>query len=324
MNNEINFFDFWKLIWLNKLYIISLALFLSLVGLAYSYYINLLPQHYRGTLIIYPLATSELIAIERIKIASENSIYKKNGCSGLGCNFRDDVQIRKDYLIDFSNQANLSAQLLEEFYIKFMSKERRKKSMKVVNYLENTKLQVSEFPRRDILIDFNDNFSHNFLTDNLRVNKISNEKIIIMLTHSDYEKLYEFLDHMATSIIKDINLGYQKIIFDTISNLKQDKITQEKALQRQVKKLENWAYPKKDIIRYGISQKITFLRIDFLIERIKNAYEFSELKDMAFMPVQYDSSEISVEKLNRYRVNYPILGFFGGIFLSVLIIIVRK
>ena len=45
---------------------------------------------------------------------------------------------------------------------------------------------------------------------------------------------------------------------------------------------------------------------------------------MAFMPVQYDSSEISVEKLNRYRVNYPILGFFGGIFLSVLIIIVRK
>ena len=29
MNYEINFFDFWKLIWLNKLYIISLALFLE-------------------------------------------------------------------------------------------------------------------------------------------------------------------------------------------------------------------------------------------------------------------------------------------------------
>ena len=119
---------------------------------------------------------------------------------------------------------------------------------------------------------------------------------------------------MARSIIKDINLEYQKIILDTIANLEQDKSTQEKALQRQLKQLENWAFPKKDILRYEINQKIIFMRIDFLNERIKNAYEFSKLKDLTFMPVHYNSSEIMFEELHRYRANYPIFGFFGGIF----------
>lgn len=325
MNNEINFFDFCKLLWSNKSLIISITLLLSLMGIGYDYYRNTLAKHYQATLIIYPLTASELIKIERIKIASENVVYKRNGCSGLGCNFRDDWEVNKDYLIDFSNSANLADKLLEEFYIKFMSRDRRLKAMKAVNYLENISEIVSEFERENTYVsDYKDNFYHNFLTDNFQVSKVANEKILILLKHSDYEKLFEFLDYISTDIIKEINLEYEKIINKSIKNLEQDKITQEKALETQLKKLEYLSYPKKEIIRYGINQKITFMRIDFLIERIKNALEFSGIKDMTFKPVQYDSSGIAIEQLHRYKINYPFLGFFSGIFISILIIVIRR
>ena len=322
MNNEINFFDFWKLIWTKKIFITIFSILFLFFGILLDYYQELITDHYQGTLIIYPLSKSESLPLERIRLASENNIYEKNGCSGLGCNFQDEASADKDFLIDYSP---VIPKLLEEFYSRLMSIEFRMEGLKAVNYLENTSELVSEFEKENsYLSDYKDNFFHNFVSDNFYIEKFGDDKIVIILKHSDYKKLHEYIDWLATNIIKDININFQNLVNDTLLNLQKDKIDQQKILESQLEQLKNYNFPKKDILRYAISQKVIFFKIDYIIERINNAYEISGIQNMTFKPVHYDTSSIVIEKIDRYEVNYSLLCFFAGIFLSIMMIIIRR
>ena len=291
MKSEISFFEFYSLLWTKKIFIILTTLFFLCLGFIYNY-LEHKNKNYRGTIIVYSIDEFEEIQLKKLKLSSRNQY--------------------NEYFLDIENFKN---SLFDKFYKNLNSAEIWMKGLKSLDFFKNSKDPEKKY----------DNQIFKFIdTEDLIIEKDDNTRLILTIRYNDPIKLELFIDWLINETAKNINYQINTIIENIFYDIDSEILNFEKKINEHKERLIKYNISDEKILEYTIQSKVELLRLDSVKKTLKNTYNNSSFKNLKFMPVKYDRSSILIEEIQTYRLNYPLIGFLFGLFLSITIIIIRS
>ncbi len=291
MKSEISFFEFYSLLWTKKIFIILTTLFFLCLGFIYNY-LEHKNKNYRGTIIVYSIDEFEEIQLKKLKLSSRNQY--------------------NEYFLDIENFKN---SLFDKFYKNLNSAEIWMKGLKSLDFFKNSKDPEKKY----------DNQIFKFIdTEDLIIEKDDNTRLILTIRYNDPIKLELFIDWLINETAKNTNYQINTIIENIFHDIDSEILNFEKKINEHKERLIKYNISDEKILEYTIQSKVELLRLDSVKKTLKNTYNNSSFKNLKFMPVKYDRSSILIEEIQTYRLNYPLIGFLFGLFLSITIIIIRS
>jgi len=352
MKNDIDLIDFWRILWKGKFFIIFLSFIFLCIGVIANYYYKPI-INYKSSITIKELPSSKLIPLVKINEAVKSIVdhhifvFDKIDRNLLDSNL-------SYYMENISN----SPQLLMDFLYELESIEKKIKGLIEIKYIEKGDMTTEEYNIKLKDIATSDDFVIKKIHNRIVIEKnsksengkLKNEEYLHRIIVNANTNVNEILKNVIEEIIKELEDKIEieeKKIYDEIELFTELQFNKEtKAIINEHLKNKNLLaismlineYYSKNITSEDLKenldmkklnylkQKIFYIksnRTKFLIKNLKKIYYLSGVNDLKFQTMTYDLSSIKTIKKIAYKPNYPLIGFLLGLFISIVLLIIK-
>tara|TARA_Y100000590_G_scaffold15342_4_gene18431 strand:- start:2447 stop:3604 length:1158 start_codon:yes stop_codon:yes gene_type:complete len=342
INNEIDFFALLHLI-KNKFFLILSFGITFLILFFFIENFTKITNKYIASVEIRPLQESQTNFLTNLVKASRQ--FKIIG---------DINSIQFTYenpIIEYSNK-----KMYHDFFLQLNSAKLKIDILKELEFFSNLNLPTEDY--EDLLRNFIKNYK--FV---IRGDPNSMSVIYVELTYSDKEKLKKFINKFISKAASNVLISLRKNIEDNINYIEILNEMEKKEIRNLLENYKTVTLSKDQLLKLeglSISDTLQILRKSeilfpsnkddpsynmhvknfftleaikdkfiaannsIILDKVKKAYNLSGIKNLNHPIVNFSQEDIIVIEDKKYWINLPLIGFIFGIFLGIVVVIIRK
>ena len=246
--------------------------------------------------------------------------------------------------------------MYHDFFLQLNSAKLKIDILKELEFFSNLNLPTEDY--EDLLRNFIKNYK--FV---IRGDPNSMSVIYVELTYSDKEKLKKFINKFISKAASNVLISLRKNIEDNINYIEILNEMEKKEIRNLLENYKTVTLSKDQLLKLeglSISDTLQILRKSeilfpsnkddpsynmhvknfftleaikdkfiaannsIILDKVKKAYNLSGIKNLNHPIVNFSQEDIIVIEDKKYWINLPLIGFIFGIFLGIVVVIIRK
>ena len=246
--------------------------------------------------------------------------------------------------------------MYHDFFLQLQSAKLKIDILKELKFFSDLNLPTEDY--EDLLRNFIKDYK--FV---IRGDPNSMSVIYVELTYSDKEKLKKFINKFILKAANNVSISLRKNIEENINYIEVLNKMEKKEIRNLLENYKTVTLSKDQLLKLeglSVSDTLQILRKSeilfpsnkddpsydmhlknfvtleaikdkfletnngIMLEKVKTAYDLSGIKHLNHPIINFSQEDILVIEDKKYWINFPLIGFIFGIFLGIVVVIIRK